>query len=84
MGALITEDHLQKVLGFMDIAKKEVGIFSCIAIHGCICTFGKLFLVVLKSLLWGSDAALLNQLVTNFIFATISDRERKLVKLLCD
>lgn len=53
MGALITEDHLQKVLGFMDIAKKEVGIFSCIAIHGCICTFGKLFLVGFKVIALG-------------------------------
>ena len=24
MGALISEEHLQKVIGFMDIAKKEV------------------------------------------------------------
>ena len=34
MGALISEEHLQKVLGFMDIAKKEVClmeiyVFSC-------------------------------------------------------
>ena len=27
MGALISEEHLQKVLGFMDIAKKEVFAF---------------------------------------------------------
>lgn len=29
MGALITEDHLQKVLGFMDIAKKEGAEILC-------------------------------------------------------
>lgn len=27
MGALISEEHLEKVLGFMDIAKKEVSSF---------------------------------------------------------